>query len=89
MGRPADGEPVTERFPTDNDMQCAWDDYLEARAHAQDTLAMDDAIAAGKLWGRFMRMAANHVPTSKADNVIHVHRFQSRLPIDEQGRIAQ
>ncbi|GLQ39758.1 hypothetical protein GCM10007908_33780 [Rhizobium albus] len=47
---------MSERFPTDDELQSAWDDYLEAKDHAQRTRNIEDGIIAGKLWGRFMRM---------------------------------
>lgn len=77
---------MTERFPTDNELQCAWDDYLEASACAKRSLQIEDAIIAGKLWGKFMRMAANHVPTKADGNVIHVGRFQERVPNIGRGK---
>lgn len=45
---------MTERFPDDNELQCAWDDYLDAKDHAERTRNLNDGITAGKMWRRFI-----------------------------------
>lgn len=47
---------MTERFPTDNDMQCAWDDYVEAKRVAEKTMNLNDGIEAGRMWRRFIQL---------------------------------
>lgn len=50
---------MTERFPTDNELQCAWDDYLVARDEAERSKSISDGILAGKMWRRFIYLFAD------------------------------
>lgn len=50
---------MSERFPTDNELQTAWDDYLEAKAIAERTGALSDGLIAGKMWRRFVYLFAD------------------------------
>lgn len=68
---------MTERFPTDNELQCAWDDYLEAYHRAHQTQNIDDGIVAAKLWRRWLRRfeRMNYFESAPDDNVIYVGFF--------------
>ncbi|TPW26013.1 hypothetical protein [Pararhizobium mangrovi] len=50
---------MTERFPTDNELQSAWDDYVCMRDEAERTRNLNDGILAGKLWRRFVYLFAD------------------------------
>lgn len=50
---------MTERFPDDNELQCAWDDYLVARDEAERSSKISDGILAGKMWRRFIYLFAD------------------------------
>jgi len=65
---------VTERFPTDNELQCAWDDYLEARDEANRTSRISDGIIAGKLWRRFIYLFADPERVLSDNNVVRLPR---------------
>ena len=68
---------MTERFPTDNELQCAWDDYVQARAEAEQSQTISDGILAGKMWRRFIYLFADPDRVLTDNNVV-------RLP--EPGR---
>lgn len=50
---------MSERFPTDNELQTAWNDYLEARQVAERSGLIADGIVAGKMWRRFIYLFAD------------------------------
>lgn len=64
---------MTERFPLDNDLQCAWDDYVEAMGEAQRSLRLSDGIIAGKMWRRFIYLFADpERPLTQDNNVVRL-----------------
>lgn len=63
---------MTERFPTDSELQCAWDDYVEAKAHADRTGIISDGIIAGKLWRRFVYLFADPEKVIEDYNVVRL-----------------
>jgi hypothetical protein len=70
---------MTERFPSDNELQCAWDDYLEARDEANRTSRISDGIVAGKMWRRFIYLFADPERVVTDNNVV-------RLPTSTQRK---
>lgn len=69
---------MTERFPTDNELQCAWDDFCEAQMRSKKTLDFDDGLIAGRLYGRFLRLfeRASYSVVPGA-NVIHIKQYET------------
>jgi hypothetical protein len=63
---------MTERFPNDNEVQCAWDDYVEAKRMADQTGAIRDGIIAGKLWRRFVYLYADPEKALEDCNVVRL-----------------
>jgi hypothetical protein len=43
-------------IPITSKAEAAWNDYVEATRKAQSTLALDDGIAAGKAYRRFLEL---------------------------------
>ncbi len=75
---------MTERFPTDNELQCAWDDYLDARDHAERTRNLNDGITAGKMWRRFVYLFADPERVITDNNVA---RLPNRAERQVRGAI--
>ncbi len=63
---------MNERFPSDNELQCAWDDYLEARDIADRTRIIRDGIIAGKMWRRFIYLFADPDRSISDNNVVRL-----------------
>lgn len=63
---------MTERFPNDNDLQCAWDDYVAAKEEADRTMRISDGIMAGKMWRRFIYLFADPERPMKDNNVVRL-----------------
>lgn len=70
---------MTERFPTDSELQNAWDDYLCMRDEAERTRNLNDGILAGKMWRRFIYLFADPDKILSDNNVV-------RLPSPPQRR---
>lgn len=72
---------MTERFPDDNALQCAWDDYLEAKFEAERSQRLSDGILAGKMWRRFIYLFADPEKVAQDNNVVHLP-----APCERQSR---
>lgn len=72
-GRGNEGEgSMTERFPDNNELQCAWDDYLMARDQAERSRRLSDGILAGKMWRRFVYLFADPERVPGDNNVVRL-----------------
>lgn len=63
---------MTERFPDDNETQCAWDAYLEAKDEAERSGRISDGIIAGKMWRRFIYLFADPEKVTADNNVVRL-----------------
>ena len=48
--------------PIPDRMTQAWNDYVAAQHRAKETLSILDGLAAGKAWGRWLRMYEGREP---------------------------
>lgn len=59
-------------------IDCAWADYCAARQQAEATLAVEDGIAAGKAWRRWLDLFMSAEQRESLDRAGEVKSLQRR-----------
>lgn len=77
---------MSERFPTDDELQTAWQDYLFAKARAEHTGKLSDGLVAGRMWRRFVYLFADPERAFQDTTVVPLSEARARKAAARQIR---